>query len=154
MAKLSPYLVNEAVLERDFSIILGGPLYHLFIILKLLKPPMELVFRRVLAISLFTWLPVAFFFASTKTPSNIPVSMTFFYDIEFHVRFLIALPTWIAAEAFVHNRMAPIIQQFEKRSLIPDESRWQFILALSRASTLRNSIKVEAVILLPKLSDS
>lgn len=42
----------------DFSLVLGGPLYQLFRRSGLLKPPLDLLRRRILVLSLLTWLPL------------------------------------------------------------------------------------------------
>ena len=42
----------------DFSLVLGGPLYQLFIRSRLTTDTLNLVKRRVIVISLFTWLPL------------------------------------------------------------------------------------------------
>jgi hypothetical protein len=42
----------------DFSLVLGGPLYQLFRRSGLLKPPLELLRRRILVLPLLTWLPL------------------------------------------------------------------------------------------------
>jgi hypothetical protein len=42
----------------DFSLVLGGPLYQLFIRARINTDTLGLIRRRVIVISLFTWLPL------------------------------------------------------------------------------------------------
>lgn len=42
----------------EFSLILGGPLFQLFLRTGLLKPPTNLVVRRIIVIVLIAWLPL------------------------------------------------------------------------------------------------
>ena len=42
----------------DFSLVLGGPLYHFFIRARIDNDTLGLVKRRTIVISLFTWLPL------------------------------------------------------------------------------------------------
>src|SRR5260370_12406932 len=44
--------------QPDFSLVLGGPLYQLYLRTRLARPPLELLVRRMLAIPLICWLPL------------------------------------------------------------------------------------------------
>ena len=54
-ADLSNNLLRD---DGDFSLVLGGPLYNLYLRTRLSTPPLGLVRRRVLIISLVCWLPL------------------------------------------------------------------------------------------------
>ena len=54
-ASVTDHLREE---DTDFTLVLGGPLYQLYLRTKLAKPTLELVFRRVAGISLFCWMPL------------------------------------------------------------------------------------------------
>ena len=45
--------------KEDFSLVLGGPLYQLFLRTRLIRPPLDLLYRRVVASLLVTLLPLA-----------------------------------------------------------------------------------------------
>ena len=49
------------------------------------------------------------------------VAIPFLYDIEAHVRFLVALPILIAAELVVHLRLLPIVRRFVERRIVSPE---------------------------------
>ena len=102
----------------DFSLVLGGPLYQLFRKAHLEGDHLELLYRRMIVISLLTWLPLlllALFGSSGGTSTRI----SFFRDVEVHVRFLIALPVLIAAELIVHSRLRPAVRRFVERRIVP-----------------------------------
>ena len=42
----------------DFSLVLGGPLYQLFLRLRMAKPPLDLLTRRMIIMPLIAWLPL------------------------------------------------------------------------------------------------
>lgn len=42
----------------DFSLMLGGPLYQLFLRLRMAKPPLDLLTRRMIIMPLISWLPL------------------------------------------------------------------------------------------------
>ena len=50
----------DGLLEDDqiFSLVLGGPLYQLYLRTKLTRRPLDLLLRRVVGVSLFCWLPL------------------------------------------------------------------------------------------------
>ena len=64
-----------------------------------------------------------------------------------HVRLLIALPLFIAAEIVVHQRLPPVVDLFLKRGLIPDAARPQFDAAIDAAVHLRNSMAAELLLI-------
>src|SRR6266700_4154373 len=83
--------------DDDFSLALGGPLYQLYLRTRLSTPPLGLLHRRVVSISLICWLPLL---VLSLTGGHLlgGVSVPFLLDLEVHTRFLAALPLLIAAE--------------------------------------------------------
>lgn len=101
----------------DFSLVLGGPLFQLLMRLGLTTPTLNLLKKRIIVITLLAWLPLLLLsLINGKAWGS--VGMTFLYDIETQVRFLVALPLLIAAEILVHMRMRLIVQQFVERNII------------------------------------
>src|SRR5258707_14643641 len=95
----------------DFSLVLGGPLFQIYRRAHLSGPVLELLWRRVLVISLFAWLPLLWLSAIEGHLYG-GQALSFLRDIESHTRFLIALPLLIAAEIFVHRRLRPAVKLF------------------------------------------
>ena len=123
----------------DFSLVLGGPLYQIFRRARLSGSTLELLRRRVIVISLFAWLPLLILSILEGRVWGSGVEMPFLYDVDVHVRFLIALPLLLIAELVVHERMRPLVREFVARGLIADSARTKFDEAFVSAQRLRNS---------------
>ena len=133
--------------QTNFSLALGGPLYQLYLRMRLARPPLELVPRRIIVICLICWAPL-FFLALAAGQVTGGVSVPFLTNIGVHTRFLVALPLLIGAEPFVHERMKAIAEQFLARRLIRSEDRAQFEAIVGSATRLRNSTVAELSILM------
>lgn len=103
----------------------------------------SLVKKRLVFISLFTWLPLLALSAAQGTLWRGTVPLPFLLDFELHVRFLIALPLLIGAELVVHERMRAVVQLFRERRLIPPDEVARFDAAIDSAFRLRNSVVAE-----------
>jgi hypothetical protein len=134
-------------MTNDFSLVLGGPLYQLFLRTRLARPELELVVRRILAAVLVTWAPLLFLCLGRQTAfSSVPVP--FLFDVATHVRFLIALPLLLIAECMVHQMLHPMIQQTLDRDIITAENKTSFLQWVDRILGWRNSWKAEVALLL------
>ncbi|HEX8815866.1 MAG TPA: hypothetical protein VF753_10235 [Terriglobales bacterium] len=142
--------MNEpSILEqpRDFSLVLGGPIFQLFRRAHLSGDHLELLRRRLLVITLLAWLPLLLlWFAGSSIGTAGRIS--FVHDVEVHVRFLVALPALIAAELIVNSRIRLVVRRFVERQLVLPQDMPQFDNAIQSAVALRNSVPVEAGLLL------
>jgi hypothetical protein len=131
---------------EDFSLILGGPLYQLFLKTRLARPPLELLHRRMLILPALAWLPLL---ALTLFEGHAlgGVGVPFLHDIETYVRFLVAMPLLILAEPVVHSWTREIVWQFRERGIVPPESMPRFQAAIDSAMRLRNSMAAELLLL-------
>jgi hypothetical protein len=130
----------------DFSLVLGGPLYQLFIRAHLSGPTLELLNRRLLVIPLLTWVPLAIM-STIEGHLFGGHNLQFLNDVESHVRFLVALPTLILAEVIVHRRTHGIMGTFLKRQIITSEETPKFYAAIDAAKRMRNSVPLELALL-------
>src|SRR5689334_14695966 len=156
MAKINPirppeYVdTNEAAstlqATPDFSLVLGGPLYQMYLRTRLARPTLDLVVRRVVVLSLVCWLPLLLFSAVAGHLLG-GVTVPFLRDPEVHIRFLAALPLLIGSEVLVHRRMRMILGQFLDRGIIANEDRARFDGLIASALRLRNSVTIEIVLL-------
>jgi hypothetical protein len=132
----------------DFSLVLGGPLYQLYLRTRLARGgSLQLLYRRILAFSLITWLPLVPLSIISKDAWS-GVKVPFLFDIDAHIRFLIALPLLIAAELIVHERFRFIIGQFLERKIVTGEEELRFRKILDSTLKLRNSIWVEIFLMI------
>lgn len=131
---------------EDFSLVLGGPLFQIFRRAYLSGDGLELLRRRIIVITTFSWLPLLLLSVVRGTAWGNLVSLSFIHDIDAHVRFLISLPLIVGAELIVHERMRSVIKEFLERGLIPDQARQQFDKAVVSANRLRNSVTAELLL--------
>lgn len=132
----------------DFSLVLGGPLYQLLRRAHLADDALALVHRRILLFVLLAWLPLLLLSAIEGRLLPGSVAVPFLFDVEVHVRYLVALPLLIAAEWMVHRRLRPLLQQFLQRHLIDAGDLPRYEAAVAGAIRLRNSVLVEVLLLL------
>jgi hypothetical protein len=140
---ISDPLVDDA----DFSLVLGGPLYQLYLRTRLATPTLSLVRRRIVGLSLVCWGPplLLALFAGHLFGG---VSVPFLVDLGVHIRFLVALPLLVVAEVTVHQRIPGIVRQFLERGIIAIEDRARFAELVASATRLRNSLLMEVLLLL------
>jgi hypothetical protein len=134
-----PNLLEES---DDFSLVLGGPIYQLFRRAHLAGSHLELLNRRLIIITLVAWLPLLLL-AALGLPAGSVSQLSFFHDVEVHVRFLIALPVLIGAEILVHSRIRPVVRRFVERRIVLPRDLPRFHKAIESAIRLRNSIPAE-----------
>jgi len=132
---------------RDFSLVLGGPLFQLLRRAHLSDDALMLVRQRVVVIALLAWLPLLVLSALEGHMLGGSVAIPFLLDVEAHVRFLVAMPLLIIAELVVYRRMRPVVQQFLERNLIPESAMMRFEGAIESAFRLRNSVLAEGLLI-------
>jgi len=140
------YSIDKKQLD-DFSLVLGGPLYQLFMRTRLTTDTLDLVKRRVIVFSLFTWLPLLLLSVLAGEAVGGAIKVPFIYDVDVHVRFLAALPLLLVAELVVHQRMRLIVRQFIERGIVPARSLPEFEAIISSAMRLRNSVVIEVFLI-------
>jgi hypothetical protein len=130
----------------DFSLVLGGPLYQLFLRTRLARAPLDLLYRRMVGIPLVAWLPLLVLSMVEGHASGGGVGVPFLHDVEAHVRYLVALPLLILAELVVHLRLKDAVGQFLQRRIVPPEEHPRFGDIAASAMRLRNSVSVEVIL--------
>jgi hypothetical protein len=130
----------------DFSLVLGGPIFQILRKSHLAGNHLELLHRRLIIITLIVWLPLLVL--TILLPGASTGRLSFFHDIEVHVRFLIALPVLIAAELIVHSRIRLVVRRFLERGIVLPADLPAFQKAVASAVRLRNSVPVECGLVL------
>jgi hypothetical protein len=131
----------------DFSLILGGPLFQLLRRAHLSGDVADLVWRRMIALAVITWLPLLVLSIAEGHAWGDNVRVPFLLDVDVHARFLLALPLFIVAELVVHQRMRVVVGTFVKRGLLPGDARGKFDAAIAAAMRLRNSVLAEVLLI-------
>lgn len=138
---------SDLKLPEDFSLVQGGPLFQLWIRGRLSTSALGWLKRRIIFFVLLTWLPLLLLSALSGQALD-GVQVPFLYDIEVHVRFLLALPLLLVTEWVVHQRLRPIVLQFVERGIITTETRQRFETCIGSALYLRNSVLIEIALLI------
>jgi len=132
--------------SSDFSLVLGGPLYQLYLRSGLARPPLDRLRRRVLVLTLLTWLPL-FVLSLVEGQAIAGSRLPFLQDLEVHARFLLALPLLIVAEAVVHLRLAPAVGLFLEKGIVGNDQRSRFDAIVASTLRLRDSLPIELLLL-------
>src|SRR3954471_20632725 len=132
---------------RDFSLVVGGPIFQLLRRAHLSDDALMLVHQRVLALSLFTWLPLLLLSTLQRQALGATAAVPFLLDADVHVRFLLVMPLLIFAETLVHRRMLHVLKQFLERHLVPESAMARFDSAVASAFRLRNSVLSEVLLI-------
>jgi hypothetical protein len=128
---------------KDFSLVSGGPVYQLLLRTGLVKPPFDRTAWRMTVITLVAWAPLLLLTAlGGRLVSGVKVP--FFYDIEVHVRLLLALPLMIGAEVAIYRRIRMMILQFVERQIITPAALPTFEACVQSALRLRDSVAMES----------
>lgn len=131
----------------DFSLVLGGPLYQIFRRTHLSGDSLELLWRRVIFLTLLAWLPLLLLSILEGRAWGGDVELPFLKDVDTHARLLLSLPMFVAAELLVHQRVRLVVGSFLKRGLVPAEARARFDAAVASALRLRNSVLAEVLLI-------
>jgi hypothetical protein len=134
---------SEFKITDDFSLVQGGPLFQLFVRSHLATTGLDWLKRRIIFFVLLTWLPLLLLSVVSGHLLDGNINVPFLYDLETHVRFLVALPLLLVAELIVHQRIKPVIRQFIERGIISAETRPRFDACIISALRLRNSVWIE-----------
>ena len=137
--------------EEDFSLVLGGPLYQMYLRSGLVTSNVARAERRIAAFIIVAWLPLLVLTLAGGTAFG-GVTVPFLADIDVHIRFLVALPLLIGAEVLVHRRIRVTISQFVERGIIVPEDRMRFEEIMASTMRLRNSAAIEIALIVAALT--
>jgi hypothetical protein len=130
----------------DFSLVQGGPLFQFFLRTGLLKPPTDLLARRIVMILLIAWIP-PFVFSILSGHAFGGSGVPFLYDLGDQIRLLLCMPLLLASDVLVHRRIKMTVRQFLDRGLVAPEDQPKFESLITSAMKLRNSTIVEVLML-------
>jgi hypothetical protein len=133
--------------SADFSLMLGGPLYQIWRRTHLVGDALELLRRRVIALTALAWVPLLLLSIAEGHAWGSRIALPFVHDLELHVRLLVALPLMIVAELVVHRRLRAILRLFLVRGLVPESARERFDAAVVSAMRLRDSVWIELALI-------
>ena len=130
----------------DFSLVTGGALYQLWRRTGLCDDELHHVRRRIVLVIVITWLPLLLLsVAEGHAWSGVP--LPFLYDIDTHIRMLIAAPLLLWAELRVYRELPRLVRRFVLDGVITDAVRPQYEAAIASALRLRNSVTAEVLLI-------
>ncbi len=138
----------DAVELPEFSLVSGGLLFQFFRKSHLSGDKPRLVLRRILVFLCLVWLPLLVLSAFAGSALGGAVNVPFLHDFDVNIRFLIALPILLAAEAAVDSSISPSLQRFITRHIVLEDDLPAFRAALRSATRLRNSFAVELALII------
>jgi len=136
----SPFVAN-------FSLVIGGPFYNGLRRMKLVEPAPN-VPGRILALLLFTWLPLLILAFAQGTASGGKARLPLLYDFSIYGRFFVGLPLLIVAEIVIDPWIRRVVSIFNESGIIPTETLPAYYAALKKITRLRDSGVVELILLL------
>lgn len=140
-------MVHSEIAER-FSITRGGVVRSLLVRYFGVRPERERVVRRAVAVTLFSWLPLAILSLIEGVAYGHGLKIPFFKDFAVNARFLIALPILILAESPIDRRWHTLIMEFLRSGLVKQKQLPDFEKILLGIQRLRDSFIPEFLLFL------
>ena len=137
-----------STIHADDQLFDGGPPRRLEAALRLVTPDKPAAPGRAALVSLLVWLPLVLLAAMQSFALGEDKLTDLLLDFGVHARYLVAVPLFIAAEAFTLSTLGKTARHFVGANLIrvSDRPRFESITASTRR--LLNSTVVEIVVLL------
>jgi len=132
---------------RDFSIVVGGPVYDLLLRFHLVRQTLPNVWRRIIALMALIWLPLLVLSFSEGLAFGHQVRVPFLYDLAMYGRFVLGLPLLLFAELEIDPAVRQAVSEFVNARLVPDRELPQFRSLLQRVQKMRDSWIPEIILL-------
>jgi hypothetical protein len=133
--------------EHQFSIVKGGLLDRLWILLKIAKPNRNSTLGKILFFISVTWIPLLILTMIEGLLWTDAIDLSFSEEFATHIRFLVAIPLFVIAEVIIDHRVKLSLSQFNRSGLLTEEGKVNFELAKRKADQMSESIWAESVIL-------
>lgn len=133
--------------KNDLSLFVNGPLYRFYLLTGLATDQLKLYKRRIIIICMFVWLPL-FTFTIFDRVIYTSVTIPFIFDIDVHIRFLIALPLLIYGEVVANAWLKIIEKKLLENNIILEKDRNNFNSVIQSTMQSTNSYIVEIVLII------
>jgi hypothetical protein len=130
---------------RNFSIVLGGPLYDWLLRKGVVRFVLPNLARRILILVALTWLPLLLLSLKDGVAFGDQVKIPFLYDVSMYGRFLLCLPLLLLAETVIDPAIRQAVGEFVNGGIVSAEELPKFDQVLERTRRLRDSWIPEAV---------
>src|SRR5215470_2049709 len=133
------------VTGRPFALTEGGPAFRIEKRLKLVGENAPLIIRRAFFSIVLTWIPLFICSALQGLAFGERVPVPFARDFAVHARFLLTVPLFFCAEAFLGPHLAQAARHFVTSGLVLEKDYPKFDEAINQGLKWRDSVIVEAV---------
>jgi len=134
-------------IARNFSIVLGGPVYDFLKRFGIVRFALPNVLRRIAAVVAVTWLPLLLASLKDGLAFGHRVSIPFLLDVSMYGRFLLALPLLLLGEIIIDPAIRLAVAEFLDAGLIPDQELPKFESILQRMLRVRDAWIPEVILL-------
>ncbi|MFL6374526.1 MAG: hypothetical protein ACJ73D_07680 [Pyrinomonadaceae bacterium] len=128
----------------ELSLVQGGPVFQLFCWMRLSDRDLNRPYRRAIFVAALAWIPLLILSIVDGRAHGNGIGIPFLDDISAHVRFLIALPALIIGDKFAQEMIGPRIREFLDRMVVRERDIPRFKAAIDSAHSMRDSILLEA----------
>jgi hypothetical protein len=132
---------------RNFSIVVGGPVYDFLVRAGLFRFGLPNLARRIVALIALTWLPLLLLSLKDGLALGHQVEIPLLYDFSMYGRFLLGLPLLLVAEVVIDPSIRRAVAEFVNAGLVPPEEVPRFEEVLNRTQRLRDSALPDLVLL-------
>ena len=132
---------------RNFSIVMGGPVYDLLLRSGIVRTGLPNLVRRIVAFVAVTWLPLLLLSLKDGIAFGHQVKVPLLYDFSIYGRFFLGLPLLLYAEMVIDPAIRLALQEFLDARIVPDEELPKFEAILRRTQALRDSSIPEVILL-------
>jgi len=138
-----PSISNErqaaGSLVKNFSIVVGGPIYDRLLRFGLLHQSLPNIARRIAAVVGITWLPLLLLSFKDDIAFGHKVTIPFLYDLSMYGRFWLGLPLLMLAEVVIDPAIRLTVTELVDSRIVPDEELKNFESVLQSIQRLRDS---------------
>jgi len=132
---------------KDFSIVVGGPVYDLMRRFHLVRQTLPNVWGRVFGLLAVIWLPLLLLSLRDGMAFGHQVKIPFLYDFAVYGRFFIGLPLLLYAELWIDPAIRQGVSEFVDARLVPEQELPGFKGVLQRVQHMRDSWIPEVILL-------
>jgi hypothetical protein len=132
---------------RNFSIVVGGPVYDFFLRIGLVRRGLPNVRPRVIAFVAIAWLPLLVLSIKDGLAIGDRVTIPLLLDFSTYGRLLLALPLLLLAEVVIDPAIRSAVEEFVDEGIVPESEYPAFENVLHRVQRWRDSAIPELILL-------
>jgi hypothetical protein len=132
---------------RNFSIVVGGPVYDFFLRIGLVRRGLPNVRPRIIAFVAIAWLPLLVLSIKDGLALGDRVTIPLLLDFSTYGRLLLALPLLLLAEVVIDPGIRSAVEEFVEEGIVPEKEYPAFEQVLHRVQRWRDSAIPELILL-------